>query len=104
MRELMREKGMLESFLKGDPGRKYQLSNAVAYEPLTNYLDVSIKAFPSFPEPPSSGFWGCPPPLRAAHGKLCSGWLGSLPAHKSRGCAGHGQEFCCLCSPAPRAR
>ncbi|KFP15455.1 Gastricsin, partial [Egretta garzetta] len=39
MRELMREKGMLESFLKGDPGRKYQLSNAVAYEPLTNYLD-----------------------------------------------------------------
>lgn len=56
MRELMREKGVLESFLKGDPGRKYQLSNAVAYEPLTNYLDVSIKAFPSSPEPPSPGF------------------------------------------------
>ncbi|XP_075377786.1 pepsin B-like [Mycteria americana] len=42
MREVMREKGVPEGFLKrlkGDPGRKYQLSNAVAYEPLTNYLD-----------------------------------------------------------------
>ncbi|XP_009271207.1 PREDICTED: gastricsin-like [Aptenodytes forsteri] len=42
MREVMREKGVLEDFLKqlkGDPGRKYQLSNTVAYEPLTNYLD-----------------------------------------------------------------
>ncbi|XP_074972069.1 pepsin B-like [Phalacrocorax aristotelis] len=42
MRELMREKGVPEGFLKnlkGDPGRKYQLINAVAYEPLTNYMD-----------------------------------------------------------------
>ncbi|KAM9255370.1 pepsin B-like [Cariama cristata] len=42
MRELLREKGVPEGFLKelkGDPGRKYQLNNAVAYEPLTNYLD-----------------------------------------------------------------
>ncbi|XP_009325660.1 PREDICTED: gastricsin-like [Pygoscelis adeliae] len=42
MREVMREKGVLEDFLKqlkGDPGRKYQLNNTVAYEPLTNYLD-----------------------------------------------------------------
>ncbi|XP_009463894.1 PREDICTED: LOW QUALITY PROTEIN: gastricsin-like [Nipponia nippon] len=40
--EVMREKGMPEGFLKqlrGDPGRKYQLSYAVAYELLTNYLD-----------------------------------------------------------------
>lgn len=45
MREVMREKGVPEDFLKqlkGDPGRKYQLGNTVAYEPLTNYLDVSI--------------------------------------------------------------
>ncbi|KFQ60429.1 Gastricsin, partial [Pelecanus crispus] len=42
VREVMREKGVPEGFLnqlRGDPGRKYQLSNAVAYEPLTNYLD-----------------------------------------------------------------
>ncbi|XP_074019393.1 pepsin B-like isoform X2 [Numenius arquata] len=42
MGEVMREKEVPEGFLKdlkGDPGRKYQLSNAVAYEPLTNYLD-----------------------------------------------------------------
>uniref|UniRef100_A0A8C8E9P3 Peptidase A1 domain-containing protein n=1 Tax=Otus sunia TaxID=257818 RepID=A0A8C8E9P3_9STRI len=42
MREVMRENGVLESFLKGlkgDPGRKYLPSNAVAYEPLTNYLN-----------------------------------------------------------------
>ncbi|XP_051494704.1 pepsin B-like isoform X2 [Apus apus] len=42
LREVMREKGVPEGFLKdprGDPGRKYQLINAVAYEPLTNYLD-----------------------------------------------------------------
>ncbi|XP_014809112.1 PREDICTED: gastricsin-like isoform X1 [Calidris pugnax] len=42
MREVMKEKGVLEAFLKdlkGDPGRKYQLRNAMAYEPLTNYLD-----------------------------------------------------------------
>ncbi|XP_061327990.1 pepsin B-like [Pezoporus flaviventris] len=42
MREVMREKGVPERFLmdlRGDPGRKYQLSNAVAYEPLANYLD-----------------------------------------------------------------
>ncbi|KAM7082400.1 LOW QUALITY PROTEIN: pepsin B-like [Ciconia maguari] len=42
MREVMREKGVPEGFLKqlkGDSGRKYQLSNAVAYEPLTNYLN-----------------------------------------------------------------
>ena len=106
MREVMREKGVPEGFLKnlkGDPGRKYQFSNAVVYETLTNYLDVSIKGFPSSSEPPGSGFWGCPPPFLAACGKLCSGWLDSLPTHKSRGCAGHGQEFCCLCSLAPRA-
>ncbi|XP_075631773.1 pepsin B [Balearica regulorum gibbericeps] len=42
VREVMREKGVPEGLLKdlrGDPGRKYQLGNAVAYEPLTNYLD-----------------------------------------------------------------
>ncbi|XP_054659849.1 pepsin B-like [Grus americana] len=42
VREVMREKGVPEGLLKdlkGDPGRKYQLVNAVAYEPLTNYLD-----------------------------------------------------------------
>ncbi|XP_050767459.1 pepsin B-like [Gymnogyps californianus] len=42
MREVMREKGVPEGFLKnlkGDPGRKYQFSNAVAYETLANYLD-----------------------------------------------------------------
>ncbi|XP_009979176.1 PREDICTED: gastricsin-like [Tauraco erythrolophus] len=42
MREAVRGKGVPEDFLndlKGDPGRKYQLSNAVTYEPLTNYLD-----------------------------------------------------------------
>ncbi|XP_040472497.1 pepsin B-like [Falco naumanni] len=41
MRELMRDKGVPEGFLKnlkGDPGRKYQFSNAVTYEALTNYL------------------------------------------------------------------
>ncbi|KAM9268618.1 LOW QUALITY PROTEIN: pepsin B-like [Morus bassanus] len=41
MREVMREKGVPEAFLKnlkGDPGRRYQLINAVAYE-LHNYLD-----------------------------------------------------------------
>ncbi|KAM9217288.1 pepsin B-like [Leptosomus discolor] len=41
MQELMREKGVSEDFVKnlrGDPGRKYVLSNAVAYEPITNYL------------------------------------------------------------------
>lgn len=58
--ELMREKGVPEGVLKGlkrDPGRKYQFSNAVTYETLTNYLNVSIKAFPSSSEPPGSGFW-----------------------------------------------
>lgn len=63
--EVMREKGVPEGFLhvlKGDPGRKYQLSNAVAYEPLTNYLDVSIKAFPSSSEPPAP-VWGAVPLL-----------------------------------------
>uniref|UniRef100_A0A8B9S0P1 Peptidase A1 domain-containing protein n=1 Tax=Accipiter nisus TaxID=211598 RepID=A0A8B9S0P1_9AVES len=40
--ELMREKGVPEGVLKGlkrDPGRKYQFSNAVTYETLTNYLN-----------------------------------------------------------------
>ncbi|XP_029856362.1 pepsin B-like [Aquila chrysaetos chrysaetos] len=40
--ELMREKGVPEGVLKGlkgDPGRKYQFSDAVAYETLTNYLN-----------------------------------------------------------------
>ncbi|KFP91896.1 Gastricsin, partial [Apaloderma vittatum] len=40
--EVMGEKVVPESFLKnlrGDPGRRYQPSNAVAYEPLMNYLD-----------------------------------------------------------------
>ncbi|XP_010016047.1 PREDICTED: gastricsin-like isoform X2 [Nestor notabilis] len=43
IQEVMRDKGVPEGFLKdlrGDPGRKYQLSNAVAYEPLANYLDT----------------------------------------------------------------
>lgn len=100
MREVMREKGVPEGFLKdlkGDPGRKYLLGNAVAYEPLTNYLDVSIKAFSSSSKPPGSSFRGCPPSFLAA-----CGMLPPLPA-QSRGCAGHGQAFCCLCSPAPRA-
>ncbi|XP_027763796.1 gastricsin-like [Empidonax traillii] len=43
IREVMREKGLPEGFLsnlRGDPGRKYLLSGAVAYEPLMNYLDT----------------------------------------------------------------
>uniref|UniRef100_A0A663MBM4 Peptidase A1 domain-containing protein n=1 Tax=Athene cunicularia TaxID=194338 RepID=A0A663MBM4_ATHCN len=42
MREVMRASGVLEGVLKGlkgDPGRKYLLSDTVAYEPLTNYLN-----------------------------------------------------------------
>lgn len=42
----MEEKGVLEKFLKNhrkeDPAAKYHFNNdAVAYEPITNYLDVS---------------------------------------------------------------
>lgn len=59
--EVMREKGLPEGFLnnlRGDPGRKYQLRGAVAYEPLLNHLDVSAEASPS----PLSrlGFLGSP--------------------------------------------
>lgn len=61
MWEAMREKGLPEGFLnnlRGDPGRKYQLGGAVAYEPLLNHLDVSAEASPS----PLSrlGFLGSP--------------------------------------------
>lgn len=75
MREVMREKGVLERVrmdLRGDPGRKYQLSNAVAYEPLANYLDVSIEAFPSSSEPSGSGVRECPPPFPAPAGSSSS--------------------------------
>lgn len=42
----MKERGVLETFLKNhpkvDPAAKYLYNNdAVAYEPFTNYLDVS---------------------------------------------------------------
>uniref|UniRef100_A0A8V5HH45 Uncharacterized protein n=1 Tax=Melopsittacus undulatus TaxID=13146 RepID=A0A8V5HH45_MELUD len=80
MREVMREKGVLERFLmvlRGDPGRRYQLSNTVAYEPLANYLDVSIEAFPSSSEPSGSGVRECPPPFPAAVG---SSSLAASPA------------------------
>lgn len=46
MRQAMKEKGVLEDFLKHhkyDPGRKYHLNELnVAHEPMTNYLNVSI--------------------------------------------------------------
>ena len=46
IREAMEEQGVLEKFLKNrpniDPAAKYHFNNdAVAYEPFTNYLDVS---------------------------------------------------------------
>lgn len=46
IRQAMEEQGILEAFLrsnpKGDPAAKYYFNNdAVAYEPITNYLDVS---------------------------------------------------------------
>uniref|UniRef100_A0A8C4K6Y8 Peptidase A1 domain-containing protein n=1 Tax=Dromaius novaehollandiae TaxID=8790 RepID=A0A8C4K6Y8_DRONO len=53
----MAEEGVLEGFLKhlkGDQGRKYQLSNAVAYEPLTNYLDSFYFGELSIGTPPQS--------------------------------------------------
>lgn len=43
----MREEGVLEEFLKNhhvDPAAKYHLNEYnVGYEPITNYLNVSIK-------------------------------------------------------------
>ncbi|XP_010189735.1 PREDICTED: gastricsin-like [Mesitornis unicolor] len=57
MQEAMREKGVPEDFLKvlrGDPGRKYQLNNAVAYEPLTNYLDSFYFGEISIGDPPQN--------------------------------------------------
>ncbi|XP_059687192.1 pepsin B-like [Gavia stellata] len=57
VREGMREKGVPEGFLKqvkGDPGRKYQLSNTVAYEPLTNYLDSFYFGEISIGNPPQN--------------------------------------------------
>lgn len=46
IRQVMKERGVLDTFLKNhpkvDPGAKYLYNNdAVAYEPFTNYLDVS---------------------------------------------------------------
>lgn len=46
IRQVMEERGVLETFLKNhpkvDPAAKYLYNNdAVAYEPFTNYLDVS---------------------------------------------------------------
>lgn len=46
IREVMNEQGVLDTFLKNhprvDPAAKYHFNNdAVAYEPITNYLDVS---------------------------------------------------------------
>uniref|UniRef100_A0A7M4FYG0 Peptidase A1 domain-containing protein n=1 Tax=Crocodylus porosus TaxID=8502 RepID=A0A7M4FYG0_CROPO len=44
-KEVMKEKGVLEDFLKHrryDPGRKYHVNEYnVAYEPMTSYLDSS---------------------------------------------------------------
>lgn len=41
----MEEHGVLETFLKNhpkaDPAAKYFSNDAVAYEPITNYMDVS---------------------------------------------------------------
>ncbi|KAM6237246.1 pepsin B-like [Porphyrio hochstetteri] len=57
VQEVMRDMGVPEGFLKdlkGDPGRKYQLNNAVAYEPLTNYLDSFYFGEISIGNPPQN--------------------------------------------------
>ncbi|XP_069732327.1 pepsin B-like [Phaenicophaeus curvirostris] len=57
MLELMKQKGIPESFqkdLRGDPGRKYLLTDAVAYEPLTNYLDTFYFGEISIGNPPQN--------------------------------------------------
>lgn len=92
----MREKGMPEGFLqdlRGDPGRKYQSSNSVAYEPLTNYLDVSMKASASSSEPPSSGFGGGLLFSRLPAGSSIVGGLSPSPVSGGEAALGMGRSL-----------